>query len=362
MAGEIKRLLRPHLADVQTYEAVDPPELIARRAGIPESEIVKLNGNENPYGASPKVADAVANAPVHIYPDSLQRKVRQALSEYTGAAPEEIIAGAGSDELIDLMFRLFMEPGDKVLDFDPTFAMYGFLARVAGGETAMVQRNEVFDIDVSAAKDALDDRTKIIFLASPNNPTGNLTPREQVLELLDTGRIVVVDEAYYEFCDSTVADMVSEHENLVVLRTLSKWAGLAGLRIGYGIMNEELVQHVIDIKQPYNISVAAEAALLASLEDSQLLLDNVGKIVAERDRLTGLLDEIAGVTPWPSSGNFVLCRLESAEKAKQVFEALAQRGIVVRMFSSERLIDFFRVAVGTPEETDIFVNALREVI
>ena len=348
MAGEIKRLLRPHLADVQTYEAVDPPELIARRAGIPESEIVKLNGNENPYGGSPKVAAAVANAPVHIYPDPLQRKVRQALSEYTGAASEEIIAGAGSDELIDLMFRLFMEPGDKVLDFDPTFAMYGFLARIAGGETAMVQRNEVFDIDVSAAKDALDDRTKIIFLASPNNPTGNLTPREHVRELLDTGRIVVVDEAYYEFCDSTVADMVSEHENLVVLRTLSKWAGLAGLRIGYGIMNEELVQHVIDIKQPYNISVAAEAALLASLEDSQLLLDNVGKIVAERDRMTGLLDEIAGVTPWPSSGNFVLCRLESAEKAKQVFEMLAQRGIVVRMFSSERLRDFFRVAVGTP--------------
>ena len=132
MAGEIKRLLRPHLADVQTYEAVDPPELIARRAGIPESEIVKLNGNENPYGGSPKVAAAVANAPVHIYPDPLQRKVRQALSEYTGAASEEIIAGAGSDELIDLMFRLFMEPGDKVLDFDPTFAMYGFLARSCG--------------------------------------------------------------------------------------------------------------------------------------------------------------------------------------------------------------------------------------
>ena len=117
MAGEIRRLLRPHLADVQTYEAVDPPELIARRAGIPESEIVKLNGNENPYGASPKVADAVANAPVHIYPDPLQRKVRQALSEYTGAALEEIIAGAGSDELIDLMFRLFMEPGRQGAGF-----------------------------------------------------------------------------------------------------------------------------------------------------------------------------------------------------------------------------------------------------
>ena len=365
MAGEIKRLIRPHLVDVQTYEAVDPPELIAQRAGIPESEIVKLNGNENPYGGSPKVAEAVALAPAHIYPDPLQRKVRQALSGYTGAPPEELIAGAGSDELIDLLFRLFMEPGDKALDFDPTFAMYGFLARVAGGEIELVQRDEVFDVDVGAAKDAIDDRTKIIFVASPNNPTGNLTPRNHVRELLDTGRIVVVDEAYYEFCDFTVADMVSEHENLVVLRTMSKWAGLAGLRIGYGIMNEELVQHVIDIKQPYNISVAAEAALLASLDDAPALLENVAKIVEERERMTSLLGDIAGVTPWPSAGNFLLCYVEPGPepgRTQQVFEDLARRGIVVRLFGSERLRDFFRVAVGTPEQTDVFVDALREVI
>ncbi len=361
MAGEINRLIRPHLKDIQTYDAVEPPELIARRAGIPESDIVKLNGNENPYGCSPKVADAVANAPVHIYPDPLQQRVRRALSEYTGVAPDEIIAGAGGDELIDLLFRLFMNPGDKVLDFDPTFGMYSFCARVAGGSVELVQRDDMFELDLDAARSAIDTNTKIVFVASPNNPTGNLASEAQILELLDTGRIVVVDEAYYEFCGWTVAGLIGQHENLVVLRTMSKWAGLAGLRIGYGIMNPKLVQHIIDIKQPYNISVAAEAALLASLEDMPSLQKNVAKIVDERERMAALLDEIAGITPWPSAGNFILCRLE-AGRAIPVFEALAMRGIVVRKFGSERLRDFLRVGIGTPEQTDAFIAALREVI
>lgn len=361
MAGEIKRLIRPHLVDIPTYDAVDPPELIAQRAGIPIGDVIKLNGNENPYGGSPMVADAVANAPVHIYPDPLQRRARQALSDYTGASPDNIIAGAGSDELIELLFRLFVDPGDKVIDFEPTFGMYNFFTRIADGGIDLVPRDEVFDVDVNAAKAAIDDNTKIIFLASPNNPTGNLATAEQIRALLETGSIVVVDEAYYEFCGETVADMVDEHENLVVLRTLSKWAGLAGLRIGYGIMNAELVQHVVDIKQPYNISVAAEAALLASLDDAPALLANVGKIVVERERMIGLLREMAGITPWPSAGNFVLCQLAPG-RAASVFEALARRGIVVRMFGSERLRDCFRVAVGTPEQTDAFIAALKDVM
>lgn len=361
MAGEIKRLIRPHLVNIQTYDAVDPPELIAQRAGIPLDKIIKLNGNENPYGGSPKVAEAVANAPVHIYPDPLQRRVRDALSDYTGAPADSIIAGAGSDELIDLLFRLFVNPGDKVMDFDPTFGMYNFFTRISNGSVDLVPRDEIFDVDVSAAKAAIDDRTKIIFLASPNNPTGNLATEEQVRELLATGLIVVVDEAYHEFCNETVADMVDDHENLVVLRTMSKWAGLAGLRIGYGIMNPELAQHMIDIKQPYNISVAAEAALLASLDDAPALLDNVAKIVDERERMMRLLDEIPGVTPWPSAGNFVLCQFEP-RRASEVFEALARRGIVVRKFGTERLQDCFRVAVGTPDQTDAFIAALKEVI
>ena len=354
-------LIRPHLANIRTYSPVDPPEVLAQRAGIPVDRIVKLNGNENPYGASPKASEALAFLTLHIYPDPQQRSVREALADHNGIGPEYIVAGAGADELIDLLFRLFISPGDKILDCDPTFAMYAFCARVAGAEIAMAPRDELFDVDVGAVRDAIDDQTKVIFLTSPNNPTGNLATDEQVLQLLDTGLIVVVDEAYYEYCGMTAAELVPQHENLVVLRTLSKWAGLAGLRIGYGIMSPQLVGHMMDIKPPYSVNAAAEAALLASLEDKEWLLNNVGKVVAERTRMMRLLEETDGVKPWPSEGNFILCELAPGKKERAV-QGMADRGVFVRSFDSNRLTDFFRVAVGTPQETDAFISALRSVL
>ncbi len=234
-------------------------------------------------------------------------------------------------------------------------------ARVAGAGTTSVQRDESFEIDVAAARDAIDARSKIIFVSSPNNPTGNIVSEEQVKDLLETGLLVVVDEAYYEFCGKTVAALTSEFENLVVLRTMSKWAGLAGLRVGYGIMSPKLIDHIIDIKQPYNISTVAEAALLASLEDAEALLRNVDLIVRERERMFSLLEGIPGVKPWPSGGNFVLCQF-GLGRAGGIFEELAQRGIFLRKFSSSRLADFFRISVGTPEQTDAVILALAELV
>ena len=358
---DIENLIRPHLVNVKTYDPVDPPELLAEKAGISPEKIIKLNGNENPYGPSPKAVEAVANTPLHIYPDPLQRKIRSALGKYTGADPEYIIAGAGSDELIDLLFRLFINPGDRIIDCDPTFAMYGFCARLAQGEIEMVPRDELFDLDVDAIKKAIDPKTKIIFISSPNNPTGNMASETEVRELLATGLIVVVDEAYFEFCHQTAANLIPDHDNLVILRTMSKWAGLAGLRVGYGIMSPRLVQHVIDIKSPYNVNAAAEAALLASLEDAPALLENCNRIVEERERLFSMLQAIPGVTPWPSLGNFILCQ-SAPGRAQDIFEALAARGIFVRNFGAERLQDCFRIAIGTSEQTDAVVDALREIV
>ena len=358
----VKDMVRPHLAAIQTYQPVDPPEVLAQRAGISEQSIIKLNGNENPYGPSPKAAEAVANAQMHIYPDPFQRRLRAALSDYTGFGAENIIAGAGSDELIDLLFRMFIEPGDTILDCEPTFAMYAFCARVAGGELKLIQRDELFEIDMQAVRAAIDDSAKIIFISSPNNPTGNLASEEQTRALLDTGLVVVIDEAYYEFSGETVAGLIERYDNLVVLRTMSKWAGLAGLRIGYGIMDSALVDHIIDIKSPYNVNVAAEAATLASLEDRDYLLGNVRKIVDERDAMREALDEIDGLKAWQSSGNYILCQLDGAERASGMADALARRGIFVRQFGSERLADCFRVAIGLPDENAAFLAAVREIV
>ncbi len=357
----IERLIKPHLIKVQTYNPVDPPELLAEKAGIPTDKIIKLNGNENPKEPSGRIKQAVASAAFNIYPDPLQRKVRKSLAKYTNMAPEYIIAGAGSDELIDLLFRLFISPGDKILDFEPTFAMYGFCARIAGGSVSMAPRNNNFDIDIDAAKDLIDEKTKIIFLSSPNNPTGNMATRHQIEDLLQTGLLVVVDEAYFEFCQKTVADMISQYENLVVLRTMSKWAGLAGLRIGYGIMCPQLVNHIIDVKSPYNLSITSEAALIAALEETDSLMIEVKKIVAERERMFNLLNEINGIELFASDGNFILCEFNDG-MVGHVYEGLANRGIFVRRFDSPRLANHFRISIGTPDQTDQLISAIKELV
>ena len=358
---EIERLIRPHLVRVKTYSAVDPPEALAERAGIPQDQVVKLNANENPFGPSPKAVEAVAKAPMHVYPDPLQRRVRESLSRYCGVGPERLVAGAGSDELIDLLFRLFMAPGDRLLDCEPTFGMYGFTARVTGMEVGLVPRDEAWDIDLDAVRDAMSPSTKMIFISSPNNPTGNMATEDQVRGLLALGLVVVVDEAYYEFSGQTVAPLVDEFENLVVLRTMSKWAGLAGLRIGYGIMCPALVEHVIDVKPPYNVNVAAEAALLASIEDAPTLLERVNEICRERDRMIALLEETPGVSPWPSSANFILMRFAHG-RAQDVYEGLASRGVFLRGFDSPRLTDCLRTSVGSPEQTDRLMEALTALV
>ncbi len=360
--SSIDGLIRPHLLDIQTYEPVAPPELLAEWAGIPQDRIIKLNGNENPFGSSPRAAAAVAGVPFHVYPDPLQRGMRRALSEYTRLDQDHIVVGAGSDELIDLLFRLFVSPGDAIIDSDPTFGMYGFCARVAEAEIVLAPRDGRFDIHTGRLGEAAaKPNAKIIFVSSPNNPTGNLVSQDQTRRLLDTGLVVVVDEAYFEFSGETVAGLVSEHENLVVLRTMSKWAGLAGLRVGYGLMSPKLVQHIIDIKSPYNVNVAAEAALIASLEDADVLLERVRGIVTERERMFGLLQDISGVKPWPSSGNFILCSFEG-RRAEAVYEGLTRRGIFVRAFSSKRLEGTFRITVGTPQETDAVIAAIRDLV
>lgn len=357
----IEKMIRSHLVRVDTYDAMDAPETLAEESGIALENIIKLNGNENPYGGSPLAVKAVSEVPLHIYPDPHQASMRKSLSQYTGMGEENIVVGAGADELIDLIFRLFISPGDIILDCEPTFGMYSFCAGLAGAEVHYVQRDSEFQISPASIKSAITDSTKLIFITSPNNPTGNVALEQDIVEILKTGLIVVVDEAYFEFAKTSVQDLVNTHENLIVLRTMSKWAGLAGLRVGYGIMSPTIARYMMEIKPPYNVNVAAEAALIASLQDSNYLLGNVEKIIDERERMFHLLSEVKGITPWPSDGNYLLCEFGEKE-AVRVFKALASKGIFVRNFKSERLENFFRIAVGKPEETDLLIDALEQIM
>ena len=353
--------VQPHWRDLDPYEAADPPELLAERAGIPEGDLVKLNANENPYGPSPKVIEALAQAHrVHIYPDPAQVAMRRAVSAYVGLAPEHVVVGNGSDEIIDLVFRAVLAPGDAVVNSVPTFGMYDVIARICGASTVEVERDEGFRIDPARVLRAAEG-AKIIALASPNNPSGNAAPAADVERLLGSDCVVVVDEAYAEFTDRSVAHLVREHPNLVVLRTLSKWAGLAGLRVGYGLMDPQMAEVLMRGKPPYNVSQAAETALLASLADRATLLERVGLIVEERWRMESLLAELPGVRPLPSEANFILCRMPEG-RGRTIYQGLAARGVAVRYYARGKLADFLRISVGTPEQTDRLIGALRAVL
>ncbi len=354
------RLIRSHLLNLHGYQPILPPEVLEDE-GIAPNGIIKLDGNENPYGCSPRVQLALGSySAYHIYPDPDQRELRRALKDYAGVPEENILVGSGSDELIDLILRLFLEPGDRVINCVPTFGMYRFCTEVCGGVEVAVPRDSHYAVDIKAVKNALDSRTKVIILASPNNPTGNVTPKEDILELLSTGAVVVMDEAYQEFSGVTVAPLVPQYENLVVLRSLSKWAGLAGLRVGYGVFPVQMVSYLRLIKQPYNVTTAAQIAALESLADLDYLRGRIEAILRERERLAGLLRGLDFLEPMPSEANFILCAVKRGEAA-HIHQELRRRGILIRYFDTPLLRRFIRISVGKPEETDILIKALKEI-
>jgi len=359
---DVEKLIRPELLTMKSYAPIEPTDVLSRRTELSVGHIVKLDGNENPYGCSPKVYQALAAYPYyHNYPDPEQRELRKALEEYTGLAHSHIVCGTGSDDLIDLILRLFLKPGDEVINCPPTFGMYPFSTDVCGGRAVDVPRTKGFSLDISGMKEALAERTKVVFVASPNNPTGNAASGQEIKELVDTGRIVVVDEAYFEFSNNvTMADLVPSYPNLIVLRTFSKWAGLAGLRIGYGFFPVEIADYLMKIKQPYNANAAAQAAVLASLADIDYLRANVAKIVMERERLLPKLEEVGWLRPYPSQANFILCSLPKGN-AQEIWQGLRKKGIFVRYFDAPGLRDCLRITVGRPEDTDALVRALKEV-
>lgn len=359
--GDVMRFVRPELLRMAGYEPIEPVEVLAERLGIAPENIVKLDGNENLYGPSPgAVAALAAHDGYNIYPDPDQRRVRAALAEYVGVAAEHIVAGAGSDELIDLLARALLAPGDRVIDLVPTFGMYAFTASVCGAEYTAVSRRPDFSIDVAAVESAVDERTKLIFAASPNNPSGNLLGAEELDRLLALGVPVIVDEAYVEFSGGSVVRQAAERDNLIVIRTFSKWAGLAGLRAGYGVMSPELASLLMAIKPPYNVNVAAEAAVLASLAERDLLMERVAAIVAERERMTERLASVPYLRPHPSSANFILCDVTAGD-ARALRDTLRRRGIFIRYFDKPGLRDRVRISVGRPEHTDALLAALGEI-
>jgi histidinol-phosphate aminotransferase len=357
-------LVRPHILEMPAYEPILPLDVLSSQLGLPVERLVKLDANENPYGSLPEVRQALAElAYAHIYPDPESRALRQALAQYHGLPPEYLLVGAGADELIDLLLRLLAEPGDAMLNCPPTFGMYAFDADVNRARAIQVMRQPDFSLDLAAIEGAVEAyQPKLIFLATPNNPDGSILPRTVVERLLELPLLVVLDEAYIEFAQpgSSWLGEVPQRSNLVVLRTFSKWAGLAGLRVGFGAFPGGLMPHLWKIKQPYNVSVAAATAALASLQHADRLEAIGRQIIAERRRLFEQLQAIDWLEPYPTQANFILCRVVGRD-AYQVKAVLAQAGILVRYFNKPGLEDHIRISVGRPQDSDALLSKLMEL-
>ena len=341
------------------YVTPGDPLAIAERAEIALEDLVKLDANENPYGPSPRVMEALAafNG-YHRYPDPEQKAIRAPVARYAGVEADQVMLGNGSDELIDLLCRIYLEPGDESIDCTPTFGMYRFSTELCGGRLVEAPRNDSWDVDVAAVEAAITDRTKLIFVAAPNNPSGNLVAEDTVRGLLATGRILVLDEAYVEFSGvQSWARLVAEHTNLVVLRTFSKWSGLAGLRVGYGVFPLEMLRHLWKVKPPFNLNVAAEAAVSSTLENLSHAQRSVQLIMQERARMLAGLNGIEGIEAWPSHANFVLVRV-GPPGAASLNDFLARRGIAIRTYRHPRLVDTIRISVGLPRQTDAVLAAV----
>jgi histidinol-phosphate aminotransferase len=354
----ITGMIRPDLVDFVGYAASKSPDTLVGKDAFTPEQIVKLDANENSFGCSPEVMRALAGfKDYNIYPDATQSELRKALAGYTGVSAERIVAASGSDQLIDNLCRLFVSPGDEVINCVPTFAMFRFFIQLCGGKAVEVLRDADFHVDVAAVKRAITPRTKLIFIATPDNPTGVVTPRADILEILDTGLPVLIDEAYYEFTGETVTDLLDEYPNLMMLRTFSKWAGLAGLRIGYGMFPLEIAAYLMAIKEPYCVNAAAQVAVYASLKDVAALKEKVKLIVAERERLFAFLQEIDWLQPYPSAANFVLCKALKG-KAADIQQKLEQRGVLTRYFDTPLLANCIRFSVGRPDQNEILIREL----
>uniref|UniRef100_A0ACD5ZJ30 Uncharacterized protein n=1 Tax=Avena sativa TaxID=4498 RepID=A0ACD5ZJ30_AVESA len=354
--------IRHHLRSLAAYQPILPFEVLSARLGRKPEDIIKLDANENPYGPPPEVAEALGNLKFpYVYPDPESRHLRAALAEDSGLELEHILVGCGADELIDLIMRCVLEPGDKIVDCPPTFTMYEFDASVNAAFVIKVPRLADFSLDIAhIVKVVEQEKPKCIFLTSPNNPDGSVINDEDLLKILDLPVLVVLDEAYVEFSSlQSRMTWVKKHDNLIVLRTFSKRAGLAGLRVGYGAFPLSIIEYLWRAKQPYNVSVAAEVSACAALQNPTYLEGVKNLLLQERERLFNLLKAIPFLKPFPSHANFILCEVIQGKDAKKIKEDLAKMGVMIRHYDKKELKGYIRISVGKPEHTDALMKGIK---
>ena len=363
MTADIR--LPQHILDIDPYVPGKPIEELERELGIRDS--VKLASNENPLGPSPRAQAAVRAAigNLHRYPDGAGHEFIGALAAHLNCPQESIVMGNGSDDIIALLANALLTPGDRAVMPRPSFLMYEIAVRTVGAEPVFVPLQRL-DIDLDAILGAVDDRTRLVFLCNPNNPTGTIIRQqafERFLAALPPSVVVVVDEAYIEFvrdpaCLQSIT-MARTERPVVTLRTFSKLYGLAGLRVGYGVMPASLAAGLNRIRQPFNVNLLAQVSARAALEDREFVAATLELVHSGLDYLYGELDAL-GLTYFPTQSNFFL--IDTQRDAQAVFEAMLREGVIVRSMRGYGFPQYIRVNVGTQSENRRFIEGLRTVL
>ncbi len=363
-------LVGENIASLTPYVPGKPIEELRRERGL-EGEIAKLASNENPLGPSPKAIAAAQAAllEAHLYPDGGAFYLRKRLGEYLGVDPARIIAGNGSNELLEILARTFCRPGDHVVVSAHAFVIYKLIAQASDLEISEVPMAPGLQMDLVAMAEAIRPDTRLVFLANPNNPTGTWFGRDPFEAFLDTLQrrnlrpLVIMDEAYTEFATAPdFPDSLRYHDRydrLVTLRTFSKCYGLAAFRVGYGVAHPSLIDYMNRVRAPFNTGRVAQAAAIGALDDAEFLAASVALNEAGRVQLKEGLQAL-GLEVFPSMANFVLCRLP--RPGAEVFDRLLQRGVIVRPMAGYGLPDCIRVSVGTAAQNTRFLQALAEVL
>jgi histidinol-phosphate aminotransferase len=358
----IGRVVKPHICELEPYQPGKPPEELERELGI--SGAIKLASNENPVGPSPKAVEAVCAAVsgVHRYPDGASFALRARLAERLGVAGNQLVFGAGVDEILGLLAKAFVGPGDEAVFAWPSFAMYPIVVRGMGGVPVAVPLDPAYSCDLEGMRRSVTDRTRVVFVCNPNNPTGTSVGAQAFdafVSSLPETLVLAVDEAYADYARRAdfpdALTWIGRRPGTIVLRTFSKIYGLAGLRIGYGVADTELAGYLERARHPFNVNRLAEVAALAALDDPEHV---------ERSRRVNdegveyLTRELAalGVEVWPTDANFLLARTGA-----DLHERLLREGVIVRPLAGFGMPDHVRISIGLPEENERLIKVLRRL-
>ncbi|MCS7129388.1 MAG: histidinol-phosphate transaminase [Candidatus Caldarchaeum sp.] len=356
-------VLRGELDRFIPYSWETPSSEIAEKYGLRPKDIVRMDLNTSPFRPVKWLAylsKKIRKMDVNLYPDTTYRSLREALSIYTGKNVDEILVGNGADECLMMVAQAYVGRDDHVVVSSPSYSYFRVCAEIMGGKVVKVPRKPDFSDDLDAILSAAEN-SKVIFLCSPNNPTGNLVERRSLVRILDeTEAVVVVDEAYYEYCGKTFAGLTSSYSNLVVVRTFSKAFSMAGVRVGYALAAKETVNQLNRVRPPNSLSVISLALAEHALKNVQDVRRWVGKVVKERDRVKEVLERDGRVKVFDSKGNFLLLKLKNVD-AKEVHERLMRAGIVVRDLS-ETVENCLRITILTKVENDRFIKTFKAVL